>query len=81
MLAGLGLMSGILGGGGCFTCQEEMRALGGYDIFQACESVTLHDIDYIPELGRRHVKFFSVLRIEEAVKKGLEDARGDEVWS
>ncbi len=76
-LAGLGLMTGVLGGGGVFTCQEEMRALGGYDIFQACESVTLHNIAHIPELGRRHINFFSVLKIGEAMNKGLQDAGVD----
>ena len=36
-LTGIGVLTGVLGGQGGFTSREEMRAMGGADIFEAID--------------------------------------------
>ena len=77
MLTGLGVLTGVLGGQGGFTVREEMRAMGGADIFEAIESIVIHDIDYIELLNRRHIKVFNVLKLESAIRRVLDGAGVD----
>lgn len=71
MLAGLGVLSGVLDANGALTASLEAKAMGGGDLFQACESVTLHEIDHIEQLGLKHLRLFDVLKVEQAVRKVL----------
>src|SRR3990172_8485445 len=64
MLAGLGLLTGVLDGEAGFVAGEEAKAMGGGEIFQACESVVTHHIDYIEKINRRNVRVFNVIRLE-----------------
>ncbi|MEE8448063.1 MAG: FAD-dependent oxidoreductase, partial [Thermodesulfobacteriota bacterium] len=72
MLAGLGLLTGVMGGEGGIIASEEAKAMGAGDIWQACESVVTHEIDFIEKLGRKKIKIFSVIGLEGAVRKALE---------
>ncbi len=72
MLAGLGLLTGVMGGEGGIIASEEAKAMGAGDIWQACESVVTHEIDSIEKLGRKKIKIFSVIGLEGAVRKALE---------
>lgn len=70
-LLGVGHLAGILGGNGSRTAILEAKAMGGGDLYEACEAVTLHEIDYIERFDLRHVSIFNVLTIEQEIKKAL----------
>jgi hypothetical protein len=70
-LLGVGRLAGILGGNGSLTAIMEARAMGGGDIYDACDSVMLHHIDCIEKFDLHHVSIFSVITIEREVKKKL----------
>lgn len=74
MLAGLAVLTGVLDGNGNLTAKLEAKAMGGGEMFEACESVTLHEIDRIEMLGLEHVRLFNVLAIERVVARLLADA-------
>jgi hypothetical protein len=71
MLGGLGLLSGLSGGDGGTVALEEAKVMGAGDIWEACQSVVTHEIDFIEKLGRRGIIVFSVLRLEGALRKVL----------
>ena len=74
MLAGLAVLTGVLDANGNLTASLEAKALGGGDLFEACESVTLHEIEGIKKLGLKHIRLFNVLAIEGVVARALADA-------
>lgn len=70
-LLGVGHLAGILGGNGSRTAILEAKAMGGGDLYEACEAVKLHEIDYIEKFDLRHVSIFNVLTVEQEIKKAL----------
>ncbi len=68
MLTGIGLVGGLMRNNGRFTATEEMIAMGGGEVFQACDSVTRHIFDYP---GYKHAWLYDMLAIEGAVEKAL----------
>src|SRR3989304_1872813 len=50
----------------------EAKSMGGGELFEACEAITIHEIDHLEEFGLRHLRIFNVLKVEQAVKKILE---------
>jgi threonine dehydrogenase-like Zn-dependent dehydrogenase len=76
-LLGTGLVGGIMRNNGRYTAAEEMIALGGGALFEACDHNARHaDIEFP---GHRHASLYDVGRIERAVKDLVLDA-GVEVW-
>lgn len=73
MLAGLGLVTGMIGGAS-LTAVEEARAMGGGEIFDVFEATALHHIDYLPVLDRKQLTLFNVLKLEAALRKVLRAA-------
>lgn len=71
MLAGLGLLTGVLTGEGGSIAVEEAKAMGAGDIWEAIESVVTHKIDFIEKLGKRGTQVFSVIRLEGALRDAL----------
>ncbi|MEE8448607.1 MAG: hypothetical protein V3S39_03140 [Thermodesulfobacteriota bacterium] len=66
-MGGLVLLTGVMDSNGGLTAKLEAKAMGGGDLFAACEEVTLYEMSSIPELGRENVRFFNVLVVEAAV--------------
>jgi hypothetical protein len=71
MLTGIGLAGGVMRTNGRFTATEEMIAMGGGDMFEACDSITRHFIE-IPDWG--NASLYDVLKIESATEKALKEA-------
>ena len=71
MLTGIGLAGGVMRTNGRFTATEEMIALGGGDMFEACDSINRHFIE-IPDWG--NASLYDVLKIEGATEKALKKA-------
>lgn len=76
-LLGTGLVGGIMRNNGRFTAAEEMIALGGGALFEACDAHSRHRNMDFP--GHRHASMYDVGTIERAVKDRLL-AAGIEVW-
>jgi hypothetical protein len=74
MVGGVGLLAGLLLANGSLTGALEAHALGGGELFQACESVTIHRIDYLERFDLSHATIFDVLRIEKAIREVLDQA-------
>lgn len=72
MLLGTGLVGGIMRNNGRFTATEEMRALGGGELFDICDDHSRHKNIAFP--GHKHANLYDVSTIEPAVKKSLLDA-------
>jgi choline dehydrogenase-like flavoprotein len=76
-LLGTGLVGGIMRNNGRYTAAEEMIALGGGSLFEACDENARHrDLEFP---GHRHATIYDVGRIERAVKDRVLGA-GVEVW-
>ncbi len=69
MLLGTGLVGGIMRNNGRYSAAEEIRALGGHEIFDIIDSVTRHSNINFP--GHRHASLYDVLRIEPLIKEAL----------
>jgi hypothetical protein len=69
MLLGTGLVGGIFRNNGRFTAAEEMIAMGGGELFNIMEAVSLHRAVDFP--GHRHASLYNVARIEPVVKNRL----------
>src|SRR3989304_5667653 len=50
----------------------EAKSMGGGELFEACEAITIHEIDHLEEFGLRHLRIFNVLKVEQAVNKVLQ---------
>ncbi|MDP2662858.1 MAG: FAD-dependent oxidoreductase, partial [Dehalococcoidia bacterium] len=70
LLIGGGLRAGEMGEGK-FVAAEEMKALGGGDLFLALESITLHRISL---WGEKHAYTYNVSLAEPLVKGIIQDA-------
>lgn len=73
-IGGLALVAGLLEANGSLTAALEAKAMGGGELFEACEALTLHEIDHIEEFGLKHLRIFNVLKVEGAVKNMLQSA-------
>lgn len=70
-LLGTGLVGGIMRNNGRFTATEEMIAMGGGELFEICDSVSVHrDFDFP---GHRHASLYDVTAIEPAVRRRLDE--------
>ncbi|MFO1219420.1 MAG: FAD-dependent oxidoreductase [Burkholderiaceae bacterium] len=76
-LLGTGLVGGIMRNNGRYTAAEEMIALGGGALFEACDDNAKHKNLEFP--GHKHATIYDVGRIERAVKDRVLGA-GVEVW-
>lgn len=75
-LLGTGLVGGIMRNNGRFTAAEEMIAMGGGELFEVADSVSVHSNFDFP--GHQHASLYDVTAIEPAVRRLL-DAVGIEV--
>ncbi|MBL8288904.1 MAG: FAD-dependent oxidoreductase [Rubrivivax sp.] len=76
-LLGTGLVGGIMRNNGRYTAAEEMIALGGGALFEACDENARHTNLAFP--GHAHATIYDVGRIERAVKDRVLGA-GVQVW-
>jgi len=70
-LLGTGLVGGIMRNNGRFTAAEEMIAMGGGELFQICDEVSVHRNFSFP--GHQHASLYDVTAIEPAVRRRLEE--------
>lgn len=70
-LLGTGLVGGIMRNNGRFTAAEEMIAMGGGELFQICDDVSVHRNFSFP--GHEHASLYDVTAIEPAVRKRLDE--------
>jgi hypothetical protein len=76
MLLGTGLVGGIMRNNGRYTATEELKAMGGGELFDLTDENSLHrDIEFP---GHHHASLYNVARMEPMVKKLLL-AKGVEV--
>jgi hypothetical protein len=69
MLLGTGLVGGIMRNNGRYTAAEEMIALGGGDLFQACDRTARHtNIEFA---GHKHVTLYDIVQTPTEVTKRL----------
>jgi hypothetical protein len=69
MLLGTGLVGGIMRNNGRYTATEELRAMGGGELFDLTDENSLHrDIEFP---GHRHASLYNVAKMEPMVKKLL----------
>jgi hypothetical protein len=73
MLLGVGLRSGETCANGWFVGQNELRFLGGGEIFDALASIKLYDSAAFPD-ARLHTYFFDVGRAEPLIRRMVKDA-------
>jgi len=71
-LLGTGLVGGIMRNNGRWTATEEMIAMGGGDLFQACDRTAVHSNLNFPD--HNHATLYNVSLIETEVRKVLLDA-------
>lgn len=71
-LLGTGLVGGIMRNNGRHTAAEEAIALGGGELFEACDRNARHTNVEFP--GHRHASLYDVATIEPDVKRGLLEA-------
>ena len=76
MLLGTGLVGGIMRNNGRFTATEELKAMGGGELFDMTDQNSLHrDVEFP---GHHHASLYNVAKMEPMVKQGLL-AKGIEV--
>ena len=69
MLLGTGLVGGIMRNNGRYTATEELKAMGGGELFDVIDQNLLHrNIDFP---GHRHADLYNIAHIEPAVKSHL----------
>lgn len=69
MLLGTGLVGGIMRNNGRFTATEELKAMGGGELFDLTDQNSLHrDIDFP---GHHHASLYNVAKMEPLVKQVL----------
>ncbi len=69
-IIGTGLVGGIMRNNGRYTAAEEMIAMGGGDLFQACDRVATHTNLDFPD--HRHASLYNVTFIEPEVRDVLD---------
>jgi hypothetical protein len=69
MLLGTGLVGGIMRNNGRFTATEELRAMGGGELFDLCDQNSLHRNVEFP--GHHHASLYNVAKMEPMVKQYL----------
>ncbi len=69
MLLGTGLVGGIMKNNGRYTATEEMKAMGGGDIFDVIDSNLIHRHIEFP--GHRHASLYDVSKMEPIIKRFL----------
>jgi hypothetical protein len=69
MLLGCGLVGGIMRNNGRFTAAEEMRAMGGGELFDLTDEYSRHRNIEFP--GHRHASLYTAAIMEQVVKKLL----------
>lgn len=72
LLLGTGLVGGIMRNNGRFTATEEMIAMGGGQLFEACDRTATHRNINFPD--HNHATLYNVGLIETVVRGMLEDA-------
>ncbi|MFZ5825480.1 MAG: FAD-dependent oxidoreductase [Bacillota bacterium] len=72
LLLGTGLVGGIMRNNGRFTATEEMIALGGGELFEACDRVATHRNIEFPD--HKHATLYNVSLIEPEVRRILVEA-------
>jgi hypothetical protein len=72
MLLGTGLVGGIMRNNGRLTATEELKAMGGGDLFSVIESNFLHKDITFP--GHRHASLYDVSTMEPKIRRFLENA-------
>ena len=72
MLLGTGLVGGIMRNNGRLTATEELKAMGGGDIFAVVESNFIHKDITFP--GHNHASLYDVSTMEPKIKRFLHDA-------
>ena len=76
MLLGTGLVGGIMRNNGRFTATEELKAMGGGELFDMTDQNSLHrDVEFP---GHHHASLYNVAKMEPMVKQALL-AKGIEV--
>jgi hypothetical protein len=70
MLLGTGLVGGIMRNNGRLTATEELKAMGGGDIFKVVESNFLHKDIVFP--GHNHACLYDVSTMEPKIKRFLQ---------
>lgn len=69
MLLGTGLVGGIMRNNGRYTAAEELKAMGGGELFDLSDENSLHrDIEFP---GHRHASLYNVAKMEPLVKRHL----------
>jgi hypothetical protein len=69
MLLGTGLVGGIMRNNGRYTATEELKAMGGGELFDLTDENSLHrDIEFP---GHHHASLYNVAKMEPMVKKLL----------
>jgi hypothetical protein len=71
MLLGTGLVGGIMRNNGRLTATEELKAMGGGDIFAVIESNFIHKDITFP--GHNHASLYDVSTMEPKIKRFLAD--------
>ena len=69
MLLGTGLVGGIMRNNGRFTATEELKAMGGGELFGLTDQNSLHGDVEFP--GHHHASLYNVAKMEPLVKKLL----------
>lgn len=71
MLLGTGLVGGIMRNNGRLTATEELKAMGGGDIFAKIESNFIHKDIAFP--GHNHASLYDVSTMEPKIRRFLQD--------
>jgi hypothetical protein len=69
MLLGTGLVGGIMRNNGRYTAAEEMIALGGGDLFEACDRTARHTNIEFP--GHKHATLYDIVQTPAEVSRLL----------
>jgi hypothetical protein len=72
MLLGTGLVGGIMRNNGRLTATEELKAMGGGDLFSVIEANFLHKDITFP--GHRHASLYDVSTMEPKIRRFLVDS-------
>lgn len=78
MLLGTGLVGGIMRNNGRMVATEEAIAMGGGELFNACDETARHKDFEFP--GHKHATLYDVAKVEPAVRRKL-DAAGVEYFT
>jgi hypothetical protein len=71
MLLGTGLVGGIFRNNGRFTAAEEAIAMGGGELFELMDAVSVHRNIEFP--GHKHASLYNITRMEPAVAQLLKE--------